>query len=183
MNDEVSVDQEAADRDHRLRVIGFLMIVGGTLLAGVGALVDWVSVQIADIDLGDATPVSKGVDLWQGKVVLAMAGAALICVLASRLAERPAVRRAAAAVVIVAGLVVVGIAGAYAVSGASSAERAELEVAREEFPNLPDGAFEGHIETGVWISLGGGVLTAVGGVLALAWVARTAEPPEAPPAH
>jgi drug/metabolite transporter (DMT)-like permease len=183
MNNEVSVDEEAADRDHRLRVIGFLMIVGGTLLAGVGAVIDWVSVRIAGIDLGDVIPVSKGVDLWQGKLILAMAGAALICVLASRLAERLAVRRAAAAVVIVAGLVVVGIAGAYGVSGASSAERDELEIAREEFPNLPDGALEGHLEIGVWVSLAGGVLTAVGGVLALAWVTRTAEPPEAPPPH
>jgi hypothetical protein len=189
MNDEVAVDQEAADRDHQLRVIGFLLAGVGALLAGVGALLDWLSFGATNYREIAVTPTSKGIDLWQGKVILALAVTSLIAVLASRLAERLTARRAAAIIVIVAGLAVVGIGGAYVVSGGSSAARDAVDdilqgnQVTDETRNQVLAALDVEVKIGAWISLAGGVMVAAGGVLALAWVTRTAVPPEAPPAH
>jgi hypothetical protein len=187
MNQADPIDDETYDRDHQLRVVGFLLAGAGALLAGVGALLDWLTFGVKGIDLGDVAPTSKGLDLWQGKVILALAVASLIAVLASRLAERLTARRAAAIFVIVAGLAVVGIGGAYVVSGGSSAARDAVDdvlqgqQATDEVRNQVLAVLDAEVKIGAWISLAGGVMVAAGGVLALAWVTRTAERPEAPP--
>ncbi len=176
---------EARDGDG-LRVAGFLTTALGALLAGIGGVLTWVTVGIEG--QGQLDTRSPGIDLVDGVVVLAAAGAMLIAVLASRLAGTRTARRVAAVVCLVAGLVVMATAGAFLLTantrfdpvssdeliGAIAMDTGVpiAEVREQLDAILTDlGGFT-EIGLGPSVALLGGLLGAVGGVLILAWVMR-----------
>jgi hypothetical protein len=187
-------------RPTALRLAGFLCIAAGAVTMGVGATREWAAVGFP-VDLEGAADVSvHGTDIWEGKVLLLAAAAALFAMLAMRLATRPATRRALAVLIVVLGLAGAtlpllaaarpedrfgGTEGidllaehiAAAVGQPEDVVRAQLE---EQFAR----ALRVDLAPGLWITAIGGALLVVGGVLSLAWVRRreagtaSAEPAE-----
>lgn len=81
-------------RPTALRLAGFVALAGGGLLLGLGALLDWVVLSFpAEIDPSGITaaPV-RGVDVWEGKVVLGAAIVILVGTIATRLVASTASR-------------------------------------------------------------------------------------------
>jgi hypothetical protein len=168
-----------------LRLWGFLLTVLGALLAGVGALLTWVTVGFTTPPIASA---SKGVDLWEGLVVLGCAVLLLVGILATRALRSRGSRTLAAAVLTGAGFVAMAIAGAFLVTAPSrfspvdatklvdtlaralgqpvdQVKQALQQATAQLGPYTTVGA-------GPWLALAGGVLGLVGGILALAWTTR-----------
>jgi hypothetical protein len=183
----------AAPRPSPLRLAGFLVtIVGGTLL-GVGSLLAW-----AVIDLGGTTDV-RGIDVLEGKVALGCAILVLIGIPAMRGSLTRRGRYAWGAIIVVAGLLGAGLAaydladkearlglGECAKQVAASTgipESAELRAQCARFASTDLG-------TGIYVTIAGGLLSAAGGALGIAWARRAKLPsthaveadPEAPAA-
>jgi hypothetical protein len=175
-----------------LRVAGFLTTVFGALVAGVGATLTWVTVGIeaaAEVD-----SVTKGVDVWDGRVVLGCAVAMLVAVLVTRMAGSPMVRRSAAAAVIVAGIVCLVVGGAFlgmASSRFDPVDDERLASAIADATGVPidqvtatlgDVVDElgAHTELGVgpYLAIVGGLAGAIGGVLVLTWTTRQEPEPD-----
>lgn len=185
--DHGSVEDPIGSRDgDGLRVAGFLTTALGALLAGIGAVLTWVTVGIEGQAQLDTR--SPGIDLVDGVVVLVGAGAMLIAVLASRLAGTRTARRVSAVVCLVAGLVVMATAGAFLLTANSRFDPVSsdeligaiamdtgvpIAEVREQLDAILDdlGGFT-EIGPGPSVALVGGLLGAVGGVLILAWVMR-----------
>src|SRR5262245_60334540 len=74
----------SATRPTRLRLFGFLVLVGGSVLAGVGATRLWATIGFVADTEGAADVFVYGTDVWEGKVVLLLAGVALVVMIAMR---------------------------------------------------------------------------------------------------
>jgi Ca2+/Na+ antiporter len=159
-----SADDETPIPFYGLRVAGFLITVVGALLAGVGAIQAWIDVSPKDQNLAVLTIHDVGIDLWQGKVVLALAVVALVAVLVTRIGASSRSRKIAAAVLLCTGLAIVGVAVYTVARGADDAIEAIAQAER-----LDDQA---SLLIGVWLTLGGGVLVIVGAALTLMWSGR-----------
>lgn len=175
-------------RPSPLRLWGFLLtVLGGTLLA-FGSISDWAAVSLGGSS-ENAVP-TKGIDLWQGKVTLALGAAIVVGILALRLV-RPG-RRAAIAIALTAlGVVAFGLALWCATSldavatdtgvdALVDAVVAQLGIAASEARRLVEEAMVGagievQAQAGLWITLAGAVLATVGGVVDLAWARRKRE--------
>lgn len=175
-----------ASRPSPLRLAGFLATVVGALLAGVGATLTWVTVGI-EVAEGIDTD-TKGVDVWDGQVVLACAVIMLIAVLVTRMTSSDGLRRSFAAVVIGAGFVALAVATAFVLSATTRFDPIEddaLVSAIAEAAGVPEdqvrasidetleelGAFT-TIGPGPYLAIAGGLAGVVGGVLVLAWANR-----------
>jgi hypothetical protein len=102
-------------RPTRVRLLGFLCLAAGAILAGVGATRVWAVIGFSD-DLKHAVDEQVyGTDVWEGKAILLGAAAALVAMLAMRLARSGTVRRALAILLIGIGLGTTVIAGVDAV--------------------------------------------------------------------
>lgn len=175
-------------RPSRLRLAGFLTLaVGGTLL-GVGAIGEWANVG------GFDTPTA-GIDVWEGLVALGVSFVSLIGLLAVRM-TRPFLARAIAVVLIVAGLAAAGLASADALRARTrftdpgQRDRIARELAAQA--GLPYEAIRAAIEEqfrrrfpvslgpGIFLTMAGGVLVSVGGLLAWRWVEREGSLPTEP---
>jgi hypothetical protein len=129
--------------------------------------------------------------VWEGKVVLLIAGLALVAMIVMRTTTSGALRRTFGVGLLVLGLVGVALPLLAAVraddrfGGAEGLDRmarilsARLElpedVIREQLAEQFERDLRVEVGAGLWLSVGGGVLIAAGGVLGLAW-ARTREP-------
>jgi hypothetical protein len=175
-------------RPTRLRLAGFLCTAAGAVLAGIGATREWAAIGFPD-DLEHAVDVSvRGTDVWEGKVVLLGAAAALALLLAMRLSRSDRSRRTLAASLIVVGTVCAilpvldAARAADRFGGTAGADRmvevlaAELElpedVVREQLAEQFDRALRVDVGPGVWLCLAGGLLLVAGGALGLAWARR-----------
>ena len=170
-----------ASRPTFLRLSGFVLAVTGALVAGLGALLVWVTVGIRGAE--GISPSYKGVETTEGRGVLAAALVMLAAVLLSRLLHTPASRKAAAVGVLVAGVLCVGLSGAFLVTGPTRFEPFEsqalidgLGVTESELEALLEA--EGvvgftDLGAGPYVALLGGAMGIVGGVLILSWAART----------
>jgi len=175
-----------------LRVAGFLITALGALLAGVGATLTWVTVGIEVA--GSVSTPTRGIDVWDGQVVLACAVVMLIAVLVTRMAASSTVRRAAAILVIVVGFVALAIGTGFVVTATSRFEPIEddaLASAISESSGVPEdqvratleasieelGAFT-RVGAGPYLAIAGGLAGVIGGVLVLAWTMRPDETPE-----
>jgi hypothetical protein len=181
-------------RPDPLRVAGFLVTALGALLIGIGATLTWVTVGVEAAASVDS--VTKGLDIWDGRVVLACAIVMLIAVLATRLAESSMVRRGAAIAVIVFGLIAIGVAGAFVLTATSRFDPVDderLAAVIADAAGIPVdqvsatlgevvdelGAFT-DVGLGPFLAIVGGLAGAVGGVLVLRWTTRQdAEPDDA----
>ncbi len=173
-------------RPTKVRLLGFLCLASGAVLAGIGATRVWAVIGFpGDLQHAADAPV-HGTDVWEGKAILLGAVAALVAMLAMRLAHSATVRRYLAVLLIAIGLATTVIAG---VDAARATERlggqagADLyvtwlaeqtglppDVIRDQFTEQFDKALRVDLGSGIWLSLAGGVLLMVGGALSLAWI-------------
>lgn len=176
-------------RPDPLRVAGFLVTAAGALLAGVGATLIWVTVGI-EVAEGIDT-VTRGIDVWDGVVVLVCAVLTLIAVLATRMATSPRVRRAGATLVIAAGFVALSVSAAFVLTASTRFEPVDddtLIAAIARAAGIPEdqvratvqdtldevGAFT-RIGPGPFLAIIGGLTGVIGGVLVLSWAGRTSD--------
>jgi len=184
------------------RAAGFLLTVMGALLAGVGSMLDWITVTVRNFP-EDIAPTAKGVDLTEGKLVLGLAVVSLVAVLASRVGGTAGSRKGAAVAVLIAGLAIVAIG----VRELANAEDRYVDDAIDELRETVGGLggtvedvdamadqleelFVVQLGPGMWLALAGGIVTTVGGAVTLAWASRpgstggaaaTSEPSAPPP--
>jgi hypothetical protein len=167
-----------------LRAAGFLLTVLGALLAGIGSMLDWISVTIPDLP-PELVPTLRGVDTTEGKLVLAAAVIAAIAVLVTRIGNTASARRGAAIAVLVLGVAVVAIAArelltaedryvddavgeVREVAGSLGVAEADIEGMLDELTQ----AFVVEAQIGVWLSLVGGIAIVAGGAVTWAWTRR-----------
>jgi hypothetical protein len=185
-------DAEEARESGSLRSAAFLCTVIAGLLVGVGALLTWATFGLADDSVNAIDQVYKGIDLTEGKIALGCAIVLLVGVMVFRGLARPG-RTVVAVLMIVAGVVAVGAAGATALTIATRLENqaidglvdaavangtdaAEAEsAARQRFDSV---GLETSLGAGVWLTLAGGFLGFVGGTLSLAYATRLTEDDE-----
>jgi hypothetical protein len=175
----------------RLRLLGFLVQVAGSVVAGIGATRAWATIGfVADIERAADVSV-YGTDVWEGKVVLLIAGVALVVMIVMRLAISGTLRRSLGVTLVVLGLVCAALPALAAIraddrfGGGEGLDRmarilsARLElpedVIREQLAEQFQRDLRVEIGPGLWLSIAGGVLIVAGGALGLAW-ARTREP-------
>jgi hypothetical protein len=168
-----------------LRLFGFVFTALGGLLIALGSISDWATV----VFLGQTFPDSAtpGIDVPEGKLVLALGVLMLVGIVAMRLARTIGIRRllaggiciAAAAAITVAAFDVVRADdrfGGYAVDKLAEQLSASSGLPLEQARNRVEAFIgtEGSIDIGLglWLVLSGGVLGLVGGLLDLAWVGQ-----------
>jgi hypothetical protein len=168
-----------------LRLFGFVFTALGGLLIALGSISDWATV----VFLGQTFPDSAtpGIDVPEGKLVLALGVLMLGGIVAMRLARTVGIRRllaggiciAAAAAITVAAFDVVRADdrfGGYAVDKLAEQLSASSGLPLEQARNRVEAFIgtEGSIDIGLglWLVLSGGVLGLVGGLLDLAWVGQ-----------
>ena len=178
-------------RPTRLRLLGFLVLVGGSVLAGIGATRLWATIGFVADSEGAADVFVYGTDVWEGKVVLLIAGLALVSMIVMRTTTSGTLRRSFGVGLVVLGLVCAALPLLAAIraddrfGGAEGLDRmarilsARLElpedVIREQLAEHFERDRRGEVGPGLGLSVGGGVLIGAGGVLGLAW-AQTREP-------
>jgi hypothetical protein len=175
-------------RPTALRLAGTVCVALGAIAAGVGATREWATIGFT-ADVEHAADVSvHGIDVWEGKVVLFAAVAALLMMLAMRISGSRGTRRGLAIALIVLGALCVALPVADAArakdrfGGVEGVDRLAKtlsvqlalpeEVVRERLANLLAEELRVEISAGLWITVAGGVLLVAGGVLGLAWVRR-----------
>jgi uncharacterized membrane protein YeiB len=171
-----------------LRLAGTVCVALGAIAAGVGATREWATIGFP-ADVEHAADVSMhGIDVWEGKVVVFAAVAALLVMLAMRISGSRGTRRGLAIALIVLGVLCVALPVADAAGaedrfgGVEGVDRLAKtlsvqlglpeEVVREHLSDLLAQDLRVEISAGLWITVAGGVLLVAGGVLGLAWVRR-----------
>ena len=168
-----------------LRLLGFIFTALGGLLIALGPISDWATV----VFLGQSFQNSgtPGIDLAEGKLVLALGVLILVAIVAIRIATTVGARRSITLGICVAAVVALSVAvvdvvraddrfGGYAVdrlaTQRSDALGIPLDQARKEIAAFI--AREGSIDIGLglWLVVAGGGLGLVGGLLDLAWVGQ-----------
>lgn len=179
-------------RPTALRLAGTACVALGAVVAGVGATREWAVIGFT-ADVERAADVSlHGIDVWEGKVVLFAAIAALLVMLAMRISGSPGTRRGLAILLVVLGALCVALPVADAVrakdrfGGVEGVDRLARtlsvqlglpeEVVRERLADLLDEDLRVEISPGLWVTVAGGILLVAGGVLGLAWARRERTP-------
>jgi hypothetical protein len=192
-HDADAIDGPEPARDSgTLRSAAFLCTVIAGLLVGVGALLTWATFGLADEGASSIDQVYKGIDLREGKVALGCAIVLLVGVMVFRGLARPG-RTAVAVLMIAAGVVAVGAAGATALTIGTRLENEAVDklvktaVAAGVDPTEAETAARSQYDevglavslgAGVWITLAGGFLGFIGGTLSLAYATRLDEDDE-----
>jgi hypothetical protein len=194
-------------RPSAIRLWGFLFLVAGAIAAGLGAVLDWAILGFPGDEQGTLDVAVKGVDVWEGKVVLASAALALVGMLAMRLVEGTGTRRAIAFGIATLGALVIALALSVAVradarfggtegldqmaSGLAEQLGEDPAAVRAQLEEQVGDQLRVELGPGVPVAVVGGVLIDVGGALGLLWVKQreaaaapggtvAAEPPPAP---
>ena len=174
-------------RPSNLRLAAFALTALGALVIGIGSILTWVTVGFSDQNLAALTSATRGTDVRDGKIALGCAIATLILVIASRLVS-DTVRAVLAGVVIVAGGLATAVAAMFIRSAPtdyppidSEALVAKIAAYLQKTPDEIRGALAGvadklgpytHVGPGPWVTLAGGVMVVVGGILTVRWAAR-----------
>ena len=176
-----------------LRIAGFVCVALGAVLAGAGSTREWVAVGFT-ADTEHAADLSvHGIDVWEGKVVLFAAAAALLVLLAMRISGSAGTRRGLAVVLIVLGALCIALPVVDAVrardrfAGSEGLERfvsslsARLglpkDVIREQLSAQLDKELRVEVSPGLWLTVAGGVLLVAGGALSVAWSGKESSAP------
>lgn len=188
-------------RPSRLRLLGFLALATGSVLLGVGAVSTWGTIGFTpQVDPeGVLTAVVPGIDLWEGVLVLAAALVVLLGLVAMRVARRIATKRLVAVVVTVVAFGAAALAATAALRAEDRLGRTEgldavarvradalgisFEQARKDVEEVFGDQLVTEVGPGVWLSVAGGILAGIGGVLSIAWVRELEreQPPEPQP--
>jgi hypothetical protein len=182
----VSREVLSTTRPSALRLAGFTCVAAGAVAAGIGATREWASIGFPADVLGAADVSVRGTDIWEGKVILLGAAAALTAVLAMRLAASRATRRGLAVLILVIGIVSTVLPALAALRpegrfGGDSGEDRYVEwlaaesglpedVVRDTFREQFELALRVEVGPGVWLTTAGGLLLVLGGALGLRWV-------------
>jgi hypothetical protein len=183
-------DDDGGGGSGSLRSAAFLCTVIAGLLVGLGALLTWVTFGLNDPNAAALDQVYKGIDLSEGMIALGCAAVLLLGTMAFRGLARPG-RTVVAVLMIVAGIVAVGSAGATILTAGSRLENEFVDDVMASTPGTRQGALpsdpirhqlEDMVETslgaGIWITLAGGFLGFVGGTLSLAYATRLTDDDE-----
>lgn len=170
-------------RPTKLRLAGFLATALGGLLLGLGAVAAWGKIGPTD---------TRGVDIPEGKAALVVAALVLLSIPAIRIAGGRGARQVIAWMVVV-GSLLAGALAVWALADATmriggvaidrEAHRIALETGlpeadlRRQLERLTDV----RIEPGVWLTVAGAVLGALGGALSIAWANHGKAPAEETP--
>jgi hypothetical protein len=168
-----------------LRLWGFVLTVLGGALLAFGSISDWAAVSLGGS--AEAAVPTKGVDLWQGKITLALGALIIVGIVALRFVH-PARRAPLAITLIVLGVVALGlavwcIASLDAVVTDTGVDAlvdtvvAQLGIPAAQARELVEGAMgsagvEVQAQSGLWLTFSGAVLATAGGAVDLAWVRR-----------
>jgi hypothetical protein len=179
MRDERLSRMLKIERPTQLRLFGFVLTVGGGALIAIGTLLTWASVDYKGI-----TSEELGVDLKPGIVCLAAGVIAILAIPALRVMHSIPLRRAISIAVVAVGLVAI-VLGVREVSIKDHLLFTGIRTFAEaihQHSGLPakDLATQiraglqksGSVDVGIglWITIAGGVVALVGGVLDLMWV-------------
>jgi hypothetical protein len=167
-----------------LRLWGFLLTAAGALLAGIAALMVWVTVGLKGADVLNAA--YHGTDLADGRLVLTGAVVMLIAVLGSRFVRTRNSRIVVAMLAITAGLLAAVVGASFLITASSrfapvsDALIQAIAEAQKTTPEAIVAKFGGFTDVSLapWLALVGGVLGLVGGVLTLRWARRTQDTPK-----
>jgi hypothetical protein len=176
-----------------LRLLGFLVVVLGSVATGVGATREWVQIGFAADTQGAADVSVYGTDVWEGKVVLLAAGVALVATIVMRTARSARVRTACGVLLIILGIaclvltISVSVRARDRFGGEEGLDRVarvlshELElpqdIVREQLAEQFERDLRVEMQPAIWLCALGGVLLIAGGVLGLAWTRRPDEVP------
>lgn len=178
-----------ASKPTPLRLWGFLLTVGGGVLVAFGSLQVWVTATVN----GQANPISPtwpGIDLPEGLVAIGCGVVLILGILVLRGVKRKT-KRVVATVLIVAGVIAFAVAGVVAVTATS--RFADVHTAAEQAAksfHIPlaqalakmGGQLTVSVGLGVLMTVVGGIVGAIGGVLSLALVVRRpADADDGPP--
>ena len=172
-------------RPSTLRLAGFLTLTAGGLMISLGSLVTWAKVPPFD------TP-TRGTDLWEGIVALAIGVAVLVGMVMMRLMSTASARRAVAVAILALGLLAAAIAATDAVranarfTSPGQRDRIARELAaqlhlpydevRSRLATIYEQRFHVSLQPGLFMVVVGGLLAASGGALSVAWAARASGP-------
>jgi hypothetical protein len=175
----------STNRPSGLRIAGFFFLAFGATAAGIGATREWAAVGFPADALGVADVSVRGTDVWEGKVVLLSSAVALVALVAMRISRSTSTRVALGWLLVAVGVVCVVLPALAAVraedrfGGANGVDRmaealaADLElpedVIREQLAEQFDRALRVDVGPGLWLTVLGGALVIVGGVLGLRW--------------
>jgi hypothetical protein len=172
-------------RPSNLRLAAFALTALGALLMGLGSLLRWVTVGIAD--QASLRTVSPGTDLSAGKITLGAAVFVLVLLIVSRFVA-DLVRLVIAIVMIAAGALCTALAVWFIIAAPdhyspvdderlvsllAQATGKSVEDVRQALAQVIDqlGGYT-HVGPGPWIAAVGGILVIAGGLLTLRWVQR-----------
>jgi hypothetical protein len=177
-------------RPSRLRLLGFLCLVAGALLAGIGAALTWATVGFPNDAAHVADVAVKGIDVWEGIVVLAIAAAALVVLIVTRVVGSPVVRTVLSIGLALGGAVAVGLAvldlatAKDRFGGGGEIDRIATKMAavlgqpvdavRALLEKNFGAALRVEVGPGPWMALAGGLLLVLAGALSLAWTRERA---------
>jgi hypothetical protein len=171
-----------ASKPTPLRLWGFLLTVGGGVLVAFGALQIWVSASATGLPADFIK--WKGVDLPEGLIALACGIVLIIGILVLRGVGAKA-KGVVATLLIVAGVLAFGVGGVVALTASNrfaDAHTAAQQVASSEHISLTQalasvgGHLTASVSIGLFATVLGGIIGAVGGVLSLALVTRRSDP-------
>jgi hypothetical protein len=175
-------------RPSRLRLAGFVTLVAGGAMLGVGAISTWGSIGFPEeVDPTRAvTAPIPGIDLWEGVLCLLAGAVVLIGMVTLRLVRRPATRRIVAVVITVVGFGAAALAATVALGAEARLVQTEgldayarslseaLELPYDQVRRDIEDVFRQDLvvrtEPGVWVAVAGGVLAGAGGILSLIWI-------------
>jgi len=181
----MSSEIRSTARPTPLRLWGFLATAAGTLVAGIGATLDWAVIGFPGDERGTLDVAVKGTDVWEGKVALAAAVLALVLTLVLRLPSSADARRALALAVVTLGALSMALAISVAVrptprfAGTQGLDQIATDVSDQL--GIPVAEVEAQLHerygdqlsvdrgTGLWVTIAGGLFVVVGGSLSLAW--------------
>src|SRR4029077_16856334 len=156
-------------RPSPLRLWGFVLTAVGALLAGIAALMVWVTVGLPGADVLSAA--YHGTDLADGRLVLTGAVILLIAVLASRFVRTRNSRIVVALLAITAGLLAAVVAVRFLMTASTrftpvtSAMAKAIADVTHSTPEAVVTKFGGFttVSLAPWLALAGGLLGLVGG--------------------
>ncbi len=168
-----------------LRLWGFLFTVVGGALIAFGSLGNWATITLGGTS-ENAVP-TKGIDLWQGKVTVAIGALIVVAILALRFV-RPDRRTMVAVSVTVAALVAAGIA-VWCLSSLESVIHgtgvdalthrvaqllgiSEAQARREVLLTMRQKGIDVRAQPGVVVAFIGALIAVAGGLVDLAWVRK-----------